>query len=86
MAILELRSHSQPVLRLERRTYRRLHTLLGDYIQAVALQEHGQHRLQFHHGKGGAQTGAGACTKGKVGTGRMLLPMLRIEALGPEDA
>jgi len=57
VAILELRSHSQAVLGLKSRTYRRLNTLVGDYIQAGALQEHDQHCLEFHHGKGGTQTG-----------------------------
>src|SRR5256885_2396287 len=85
MAVLDVRAHSETILRLERGAHRRLHPLVGDQIQTEALHKHSEHRLEFHHGKRGAQASAGTRTKGKVGAGGVLFPMHRIEALGPED-
>src|SRR5437016_6163802 len=85
MAVLDVRAHSETILRLERGAHRRLHPLVGDQIQTEALHEHSEYRLEFHHGKRGAQARAGTRAKGKVGAGEVLFPMHGIKALGPED-
>src|SRR5947209_14617753 len=85
MSILDVRTHQQTILRLECRPNRGLHALVRNQIETEALHKHGQHRLELHHGKRGAQASAGARPKGKVGAGWMLFPMYRIEALRPED-
>src|SRR6266566_7829629 len=84
MTILDVRAHPETILRLERGAHRRLHSLVGDHIQTVALHKHNEHRLEFHHGKRGAQARARTRAKGKVSAGGVLFPMHRIKAFGFE--
>src|SRR2546421_10749568 len=85
MAVLRLGSHSQTVSGLECGANGRLHPLARHQVEAEALEEHCQDRLEFHHGKRGTDATTWSCTKGDECVGSMRLATGRIEALGSED-
>ena len=49
MAILQLGNHAQAVLGLECCANGCLHSLIRDEIETEALEDHGEHGLEFHH-------------------------------------
>src|SRR5256885_12590105 len=85
MTILRLGSHPQTISRLECRADGGLHPLARYQVEAEALEEHCQDRLEFHHGKRGTDATTRSSTKGDECVGSMRFATGRIEALGSKD-
>src|SRR5437660_4482987 len=82
MTILRVGSHPQTIFRLEGRANGGLHPLASYQVEAEALEEYCQDRLEFHHGKRGTDATTRSGTKRDECVGSMRFATGRIEALG----
>src|SRR5438105_15631287 len=85
MTVLRVGSHTQTVPGLKCCAHPRLYPLTRYQVEAEALENHCQYRLEFHHGKRRTDTATWSSPKGDECIRSMGLASGGIKALGSEQ-